>query len=131
MSACQRRYRTWHSSYILFTILCWYIESRGICAFSIVRDRRIPVGQSQSLLPQHFQRHDLHCTHRNDVRQIMMMSLYSNQQQSSLVAASDQALALWVFTFAVSHIGLSAVRTSIISSFGKAADRRYIKFSEQ
>ena len=51
----------------------------------------------------------------------MMMSLYSNQQ-ASLVAASDQALALWVFTFAVSHIGLSAVRTSIISSFGKAAD---------
>lgn len=27
-----------------------------------------------------------------------------------------------MFTFAVSHIGLSAVRTSIISSFGKAAD---------
>jgi hypothetical protein len=79
MSACTKRLRKWHSSYILFTILCCYFESRGICAFSIVRDRRIPVGQSQTLLPQHLHRHYLHLTHRNDVRPIMMMSLYSNQ----------------------------------------------------
>ena len=46
----------------------------------------------------------------------------NSNQQSSLIAASDQALALWVFAFAISHIGLSAVRTSIISSFATAAD---------
>eukprot|EP00571_Detonula_confervacea_P011590 CAMPEP_0172307028 /NCGR_PEP_ID=MMETSP1058-20130122/7967_1 /TAXON_ID=83371 /ORGANISM="Detonula confervacea, Strain CCMP 353" /LENGTH=331 /DNA_ID=CAMNT_0013019091 /DNA_START=285 /DNA_END=1280 /DNA_ORIENTATION=+ len=42
--------------------------------------------------------------------------------QSSIGASSDQALALWVFAFASSHIGMSAVRTSIISSLGEISN---------
>lgn len=40
--------------------------------------------------------------------------------QSSIIDASNQALALWVITFASSHIGMSAIRTTIISSLGEA-----------
>ena len=36
--------------------------------------------------------------------------------------ASDQELAIWVLAFASTHIGMSAVRTSIISVVGKVAD---------
>jgi len=46
----------------------------------------------------------------------------NSNQQSTLINASDQALELWVFAFAISNIGSSAVRTSIISSFATAAD---------
>jgi uncharacterized membrane protein len=42
-----------------------------------------------------------------------------NAQQ---IGTSDQILALWVLSFASSHIGMSAIRTQLISSIGDAAD---------
>lgn len=43
--------------------------------------------------------------------------------QASVVDRSNLVLASWVFAFASSHIGMSAVRTPIISSLGGIANR--------
>ena len=74
-------------------------KSRNFRLYNRRGQRSIPI----------FRRHNrVHRTHSNE--------------STIIIAASDQALALWVFAFAISHIGLSAVRTSIISSFATAAD---------
>ncbi len=51
-----------------------------------------------------------------------MMILLLDPPSPSTTDAFDRALALWVFAFASFHIGMSAIRTAIISSMGEAAD---------
>jgi uncharacterized membrane protein len=51
-------------------------------------------------------------------------SLFQHQKKTTLHAltidSSDQILSLWVLAFASSHIGMSAIRTQLISSIGDA-----------
>lgn len=117
------------ASIMMLLLAIWaycYQSLRDVSAFAAGR-RLVKSGHSFPI-PRRDYLHRSHRIKRNSSR-IHVLHMIPLDPQSS-TDASEKALALWMLAFSSSHIGMSAIRTSIISSMGEFADAQNLVDNE-